>query len=73
MKRQAREVFRWWLLSTLLVLLAACASGGPLVTPGATTAGGGLTIDAGMEWTPLSGMETTRTTSLIRNATWSRA
>ena len=55
MKRQAREVFRWWLLSTLLVLLAACASGGPLVTPGATTAGGGLTIDAGMEWTRMSG------------------
>ena len=55
MKRQAREVFRWWLLSALLVLLAACASGGPLVTPGATTAGGGLTIDAGMEWTRMSG------------------
>ena len=55
MKRQARDVFRWWLLSGLLVLLAACASGGPLVTPGATTAGGGLTIDAGMEWTRMSG------------------
>ena len=56
MKRQAREVFRWWLLSALLVLLAACASGGPLVTPGRTTAGGDLSIDAGMEWTRMGGI-----------------
>ena len=55
MKRNAREVLRCWLLSALMLLLAACASGGPLVTPGTTTAGGGLTIDAGMEWTRMSG------------------
>ena len=55
MKRNARAVLRCWLLSALMLLLAACASGGPLVTPGTTTAGGGLTIDAGMEWTRMSG------------------
>ena len=55
MKRQARALLRGWLLSVVIVLLAACASGGPLVTPGTTTAGGGLTIDAGMEWTRLPG------------------
>lgn len=35
----------------LPLLLAACASGGPLVTPGRTTAGSHLSLDAGMEWT----------------------
>lgn len=35
----------------LALLLAACASGGPLVQPGRTTAGGDLSIEAGMEWT----------------------
>lgn len=42
---------RWLLLSLFALLLAACASGAPLVTPGRTTAGGDLSIDAGMEWT----------------------
>lgn len=55
MKRQARAVLRGWVLAILLVLLAACAGGGPLVTPGTTTAGGHLSIDAGMEWTRMSG------------------
>ena len=55
MKHGARAAWRWWLLSVLLGLLAACASGGPLVTPGTTTAGGGLVIDAGMEWTRMPG------------------
>lgn len=39
----------------LVLLLAACAAGGPLVTPGRTTAGGDLSIDAGMEWTRMGG------------------
>ena len=47
---------RLLLLSVLIALLGACASGGPLVTPGRTTAGGGLSIDAGMEWTRMGGM-----------------
>ena len=55
MKRQARTVLRGWLLAILLVLLAACASGGPLVTPGTTTAGGRLSIEAGMEWSRTQG------------------
>ena len=46
---------RLLLLSVLIALLGACASGGPLVTPGRTTAGGGLSIDAGMEWTRMGG------------------
>ena len=46
---------RLLLLSVLMALLGACASGGPLVTPGRTTAGGGLSIDAGMEWTRMGG------------------
>ena len=39
--------------TALALLLAACASGGPLVQPGRTTAGGDLSIEAGMEWTRL--------------------
>ena len=46
---------RFLLLLLLIALVTACASGGPLVTPGRTTAGGGLTIDAGMEWTRMGG------------------
>ena len=46
---------RLLLLSVLIALLGACASGGPLVTPGRTTAGGDLSIDAGMEWTRMGG------------------
>ena len=46
---------RLLLLSVLIALLGACASGGALVTPGRTTAGGGLSIDAGMEWTRMGG------------------
>lgn len=43
---------RWLWLCLLATLLAACASGGPLVTAGGrTTAGGDLSIEAGMEWT----------------------
>jgi len=38
------------------LLLAASASGGPLVTPGRTTAGGDLTIEAGMEWARMGGL-----------------
>jgi hypothetical protein len=44
------------LAATLALLLAACAAGGPLVTPGRTTAGGDLSIDAGMEWTRAGGL-----------------
>ncbi|SHE62057.1 hypothetical protein [Thermomonas hydrothermalis] len=44
---------RWFPLIVLTLLLLACASGGPLVTPGRTTAGGHLSIEAGMEWTRL--------------------
>ena len=47
---------RWLAITALTLLLAACASGGALVTPGRTTAGGDLTIDAGMEWTRMGGM-----------------
>lgn len=47
---------RLFLLVVLASVLAACASGGPLVTPGRTTAGGGLSIDAGMEWTRMGGI-----------------
>ncbi len=46
-----------WLVSGLVVcLLGACASGGPLVTPGRATAGGDLTIEAGMEWARMGGI-----------------
>lgn len=45
------KAIRWLLPALLTLLLAACASGGPLVTAGRTTAGGDLSIDAGMEWT----------------------
>ena len=55
MNTHRMKLVRTWLLVVLVALLAACASGGPLVTPGRTTAGGGLTIDAGMEWTRMSG------------------
>lgn len=44
---------RWFPLIVLTLLLLACASGSPLVTPGRTTAGGHLSIEAGMEWTRL--------------------
>ena len=47
---------RWLAITALILLLAACASGGALVTPGRTTAGGDLTIDAGMEWTRMGGL-----------------
>ena len=47
---------RWLAIATLSVTLAACASGGALVTPGRTTAGGDLSIDAGMEWTRMGGL-----------------
>ena len=53
-----RHRWRFWrgaLLALLVALLAACAGGGPLVKPGTTTAGGGLVIDAGMEWTRMTG------------------
>lgn len=46
-----RHPIRWLLAAAFALALAACASGGPLVTPGRTTAGGDLSIDAGMEWT----------------------
>ena len=39
----------------LALLLAACAAGGPLVTPGTQRIGSELTIDAGMEWTRMTG------------------
>ena len=55
MRIRGFDLVRWVTLALLVALLAACASGGPLVTPGRTTAGGGLTIDAGMEWTRMSG------------------
>lgn len=45
------KALRWLLPLSLAILLTACASGAPLVTPGRTTAGGNLSIDAGMEWT----------------------
>ena len=45
---------RWLVMALMALLLAACASGGPLVTPGRTTAGGDLTIEAGMEWARIS-------------------
>lgn len=41
---------RWLAIGLMALLLGGCASGGPLVTPGRTTAGGDLTIEAGMEW-----------------------
>ena len=47
---------RGLIVAALTLLLAACASGGPLVTPGRTTAGGNLSIEAGMEWTRMGGM-----------------
>lgn len=47
---------RWLALAMLTLLLVACASGGPLVTPGRTTAGGDLSIEAGMEWTRMGGL-----------------
>ena len=47
---------RWLGVGLTTLLLAACASGGPLVTPGRTTAGGDLTIDAGMEWARMGGI-----------------
>lgn len=46
---------RWLLAILLACLLTACAGGGPLVRPGTQSAGGGLVIDAGMEWTRMSG------------------
>lgn len=47
---------RWLAIGLMALLLAACASGGPLVTPGRTTAGGDLTIEAGMEWARMGGI-----------------
>ena len=47
---------RGLIVAALTLLLAACASGGPPVTPGRTTAGGNLSIEAGMEWTRMGGM-----------------
>ena len=47
---------RGLIVAALTLLLAACASGGPLVTPGRTTAGGNLSIEAGMKWTRMGGM-----------------
>ena len=47
---------RGLIVAALTLLLAACASGGPLVMPGRTTAGGNLSIEAGMEWTRMGGM-----------------
>lgn len=47
---------RWLAVGFLTLLLAACASGGPLVKPGRTTAGGDLTIEAGMEWARMGGV-----------------
>lgn len=41
---------RWLGIVLVTLMLAACASGGPLVTPGRNSAGGDLTIEAGMEW-----------------------
>lgn len=55
MKTTTRALLRGALLACLLALLAGCSTGGPLVSPGTTTAGGRLTIDAGMEWTRMSG------------------
>ena len=46
---------RWILALVMASLLAACAGGGPLVRPGPQAAGGRLMIDAGMEWTRMSG------------------
>ena len=42
MRIRGFDLVRWVTLALLVALLAACASGGPLVTPGRTTAGGGL-------------------------------
>ncbi|GAB1408264.1 hypothetical protein MASR1M8_21830 [Thermomonas brevis] len=56
MSRRGFVFARGLLLAVLVALLAACASGGPLVTPGRTTAGGDLSIDAGMEWTRMGGI-----------------
>ena len=47
---------RGLIVAALTLLLAACASGCPQVTPGRTTAGGNLSIEAGMEWTRMGGM-----------------
>jgi len=47
---------RWLAIGLMALLLAACASGGPLVTPGRTSAGGDLTIEAGMEWARMGGL-----------------
>lgn len=52
----AMKSIRWISIAMLALLLAACASGGPLVAPGRTTAGGGLSIEAGMEWTRMGGI-----------------
>lgn len=46
---------RWMAFALFALLLTACASGGPLVTPGRTTAGGDLSIEAGMEWARMGG------------------
>ena len=46
---------RWVLAFVLACLLAACAGGGPLVRPGPQVVGGRLVIDAGMEWTRMTG------------------
>ncbi len=46
---------RWILAIALACLLAACAGGGPLVRPGPQIVSGRLVIDAGMEWTRMSG------------------
>lgn len=46
---------RWILAIALACLLAACAGGGPLVRPGPQIVSGRLVIDAGMEWTRMTG------------------
>lgn len=47
---------RHWLIAfTALLLLIGCSGGGPLVRPGTHTIGSNLVIDAGMEWTRMSG------------------
>lgn len=49
------KLMRSMLLAIAILLLAACAAGGPLVTPGTQRVGSRLTLDAGMEWTRMTG------------------
>lgn len=50
-----RKPSHWIIVLAAMLVLIGCTAGGPLVRPGANTIGSNLVIDAGMEWTRMTG------------------